>query len=209
MVEKDHGVHWSCPSLRKLLGSLRTGMAPHRHASQVDQVVSWLEQARASRGRFRPTLSVGRDGIFVPLRHGVGQEGSTATISVVDRQGKRVGTGYLGRMPESGQGTLTDQLSALLQDIFRRVESQGLRLAYVTDEGYHPSDYDHSVLKKMTDPRRPWRRREWIRIVDFYHACQDIQQLAATICGAGAEAQSWAKQMRHVLKTKADGVARV
>jgi hypothetical protein len=209
MVAKDHGVHWSCTTLRKLLGSLRTGMAPHRHASQVDQVVRWLEQARTSKGHFRPTLAVGRDGIFVPLRHGVGQEGSTATISVVDRQGKRVGTGYLGRMPESGQGTLTDQLSALLQDIFRRVESQGLRLAYVTDEGYHPSDYYHSVLKKMTDPRRPWRRREGIRIVDFYHACQDIQQLAATICGAGAEAQSWAKQMRHVLKTKADGVARV
>ena len=193
MLEKDHGVHWSCTTLRKLLGSLRTGMAPHRHGSQVDQVVRWLEQARASTGRFRPTLSVGRDGIFVPLRHGVGQEGSTATISVLDRRGKRVGTVYLGHMPESGQGTLTAQLSALLQDILSRVASQGLRLVYVTDEGYHPSDYYHSMLKKMIDPRRPWRCLEWIRIVDFYHACQYIQQLAETTFGAGAEAQSWAK----------------
>ena len=172
-------------------------------------MVSWLEQARASRGRVRPTLSVGRDGIFVPLLRGVWQEGSTATISVVDRRGKRVGTGYLGHMPEPGQGTLTDQLNALLRDILRRVESQGLRLVYVTDEGYHPSDYYHSVLKKMSDPRRPWRRLEWRRIVDFYHACQYIQKLAETIFGAGAEAQSWAKQMRRVLKTKADGVSRV
>ena len=209
MVEKDHGVHWSCTTLRKLLGSLRTGMAPHRHASQVDQVVRWLEQARISKGRFRPTLAVGRDGIFVPLRHGVGQEGSTATLSVLDRQGQRVGTVYLGRMPESGQGTLTEQMNALLQDIFKRVDCQGLRLAYVTDEGYHPSEYYHSVLKKMIDPRRPWRRLEWIRIVDFSHACQYIQQLAELIFGAGAEAQRWAKQMRHVLKTRADGVARV
>jgi hypothetical protein len=209
MLEKDHGVHWSCTSLRKLLGSLRTGMAPHRQDSQVDQVVSWLEQARTSTGRFRPTLSVGRDGIFVPLRHGVAQEGSTATISVLDRRGKRVGTVYLGQMPESGQKTLTKQLSALLKDILSRVDSQGLRLVYVSDEGYHPSDYYHCVLKKMTDPRRPWRRLEWRRIVDFYHACQYIQQLAETVFGAGAEAQSWAKQMRHVLKTKADGVSRV
>ena len=209
MLEKDHGVHWSCTTLRTLLGSLRRGMAPHRHASQVDQVVNWLDQARASRGRFRPTLAVGRDGIFVPLRHGVGQEGATATISVLDRRGKRVGTVYLGQMPESGQGTLTAQLTALLQDIFSRVDSQSLRLVYVTDEGYHPSEYYHSVLKKMSDPRRPWRRLEWIRIVDFYHACQYIQQLAETIFGVGAEAQSWAKQMRHVLKTKADGVSRV
>jgi hypothetical protein len=43
----------------------------------------------------------------------------------------------------------------------------------------------------------------------FYHACQYLQQLADTIFGAGAAAQRWAKEMRHVLKTKADGVARV
>lgn len=209
MLEKDHGVNWSHTSLRKLLGSLRAGMVPHRHNAQVDQVVSWLEQARDSIGRFRPTLAVGRDGIFVPLRHGVAQEGSTATISVLDRRGKRVGTVYLGQMPASGQKTLTAQLNTLLKDILSRVGSQGLRLVYVTDEGYHPSDYYHSVLKKMTDPCRPWRRLEWIRIVDFYHACQYIQKLSETIFGAGTEAQRWAKQMRQVLQTKVDGAARV
>ena len=61
----------------------------------------------------------------------------------------------------------------------------------------------------MDDPRRPWRVLEWIRIVDFYHACQYVQPLADTIFGVGAEAQSWAKAMCHVLKTKADGGARV
>jgi hypothetical protein len=100
-------------------------MAPHREVCQVDQVVSWIEQAQASKGRFRPTLSVGRDGIFVPLRHGIAQEGATATVSVLDRQGKRLGTVYLGQMPESGQGTLTDQLSGLLREVLSRVDSQG------------------------------------------------------------------------------------
>jgi hypothetical protein len=209
LLAKEHGVHWSCASLRKLLGSLRQGMAPHREVCQVDQVVSWIEQARASKGRFRPTLSVGRDGIFVPLRHAVAQEGATATVSVLDRQGKRLGTVYLGQMPESGQGTLTDHLSALLREILSRVDSQWRRLAYVTDEGYHPSDYYHRVRKQMSDPRRPWRRLEWIRIVDFYHACGYVQQLAEAIFGAGSAAQGWAKQMRQVLTTKADGVARV
>ena len=209
LLERDHGVHWSCSSLRKLLGSLRQGMAPHRESCQVDQVVRWIEQARAAKGRFRPTLSVGRDGIFVPLRHGIPQEGATATVSVMDRQGKRLGTVYLGQMPESGQGTLTDQLSALLREVLSRVDSQGVRLVYVSDEGYHPSAYYHRVLNKMSDPRRPWRSLEWIRIVDFYHACQYVQQLADTIFGAGPQAQAWAKAMRQVLKTKADGVARV
>jgi hypothetical protein len=61
----------------------------------------------------------------------------------------------------------------------------------------------------MVDPRRPWRVLQWLRIVDFYHACQYVQQLADTIFGAGDGAQNWAQEMRHVLKTKADGVARV
>jgi hypothetical protein len=209
MVQRDHGVSWSCTSLRKLLGSLRAGMAPYREGAQVERVLGWIEQARASTGRFRPTLAVGRDGIFVPLRGGVAQEGATATVSVLDRRGKRLGTVYLGRMPESGQTTLSDQLTGLLQAIFQQVDSQLLRLAYVSDEGHHPSTYYHQVLKKMADPRRPWRPLEWIRIVDFYHACGYVQQLAEAIFGAGDEAQTWAREMRHVLKTKVDGVARV
>ena len=53
---------------------------------------------------------------------------------MLDRQGKRVGTVYLGQMPESGQGTITDQLSDLLKAILTQADSQNLRLAYVSDE---------------------------------------------------------------------------
>src|SRR5215831_14286589 len=51
MVQRDHGVSWSCTSLRKLLGSLRAGMAPYREVAQVERVLAWIEQARASTGR--------------------------------------------------------------------------------------------------------------------------------------------------------------
>ncbi len=91
-LRHDHGVHWSCPTLRKLLRCLRTGMGAHRQAAQVDQVINWLHQARASTGRLQPILAVGRDGVNVPLRHGGWQEGATATVSGMDRRGKRVGT---------------------------------------------------------------------------------------------------------------------
>ena len=30
MLQQDHGVHWSCATLRKLLSSLSAGMAPSR-----------------------------------------------------------------------------------------------------------------------------------------------------------------------------------
>ena len=209
MLRKDHGVQWSCTTLRTLLGRLSAGMAPHRPPAQVDQVVRWLHQARASKGRLQPTLSVGRDGVNVPMRHGDWQEGATATVAVLDRRGKRVGTVYLGQMPESGQPTLTAQLTALLQDILSHVDSQSLRLVSVSDDGYHPSHYYHHVLKKMHDPQRPWHTLEWIRIVDYSHACLYIKQLAEAIFGSGPKGQAWAKQMRKHLKTQSDGITRV
>jgi hypothetical protein len=184
-------------------------MAAHRQAAQVDQVVRWFHQARASTGRFQPTLAVGRDGVNVPLRHGEWKEGATATVSVMDRRGKRVGTVYLGQMPESGQTTLTTQLTALIQDILQQVDAQGLRLVYGSDDGYHPSDYYHNVLQKMRDPQRPWCPLMWIRIVDYSHACLYIQQLADAVFGPSPKGRAWAKQRRNHLKTPSDGITRV
>ena len=77
-----------------------------------------------------------------------------------------MGTVYLGQMPASGQPTLTTQLTALIQAILHQVDAQSLRLVSASDDGYHPSDYDHNVLKTMHDPKRPWRPLAWIRIVD-------------------------------------------
>jgi hypothetical protein len=209
MLAHAHGVHWSCTTLRKLLGSLSAGMAQHRPPAQVDQVVRWLQQARGAHGRFQPTLAVGRDGVNVPLRHGAWKEGATATIAVMDRRGKRGGTVSLGQMPESGQTTLTTQLTALIQDILKHVDAQGLRLAYVSDDGYHPSDYYHNVLKKMHDPKRPWHTLAWRRIVDYSHACLYMQQLADALFGPSPKGLVWAKQMRKHLKTTSDGITRV
>jgi hypothetical protein len=209
MLEGDHNVHWSSPSLRQVLASLSAGRAMHRHVAQVEQVVYWLEQARASTGRYRPTLSVGRDGIFVPLHHKIWQEGATATVAGLDRRGQRLGTVSLGHMPEAGQETLTAQLTALLKAILSQVASDGLRLVYVTDAGYHPSDYDHRVLQQMPDPRRPWRLLAWRRIIDDYPACQYGQQLAEVLVGPGTESQQWAKRMREQLQTRAEGITRI
>jgi hypothetical protein len=208
-LQQDQGVPWSCATLRKLLRSLRAGMAPHRQAAQSAQVVRWLPQARAAPGRFQPILAVGRDGVHVPRRHEAWKEGATATVAVLARRGKRVGTVSLGQMPESGQTTLTTHLTALIQDILHQVDAPGLRLVYVSDDGYHPSDYYHTVLKTMPAPKRPWCQLTWIRIVDYYHACLYIQQLAEALFGSTPKGRAWAKQMRQHLKTTSDGITRV
>jgi hypothetical protein len=209
MVPHDHGVPWACATLRKLLGSLSAGMAAQRQAAQIDQVVRGLHQARASTGRCQPILAVGRDGVHVPLRHGDGKEGATATVSVWDRRGTRVGTVYLGQMPESGQTTLTAPWTALLHALLRQVDSQSLRVVSVSDAGDHPSAYDHSVLKKMHAPKRPWGQRPWRRLVDYYHACLYIKQRAEALFGAAPKGHAWAKQMRQHMQTTSAGITRV
>jgi hypothetical protein len=127
-LQQDHGVHWSCAPLRKLLSSLRAGMAPHRQAAQIDQVVRGLPQARVSPGRLQPLLAVGRAGVNVPLRPKAWKEGATATVSGLARRGKRVGTVYLGQLPASGQTPLTTHLTALSQDSLQQVDAPGLRV---------------------------------------------------------------------------------
>lgn len=61
----------------------------------------------------------------------------------------------------------------------------------------------------MSDPKRPWCQLIWIRIVDYYHACLYIQQLAEALFGSTPKGRAWAKQMRQHLKTTSDGLTRV
>ena len=120
-LKRDHGVCWSVGSLRKVIAGVAMGMEPHRHDTAVAQVLAWLEQADQSRGSRKPVLAIGRDGLMLPIRgEPCYREGATATVSVHDRRGLRLGTVYLGRMPESGQETLSGQMTALVEDVLRQ-----------------------------------------------------------------------------------------
>jgi hypothetical protein len=75
-------------------------MSSFQHAAQVAQVLAWLKEAAATGGPRRIALSVGRDGLMLPIR-GLSsyKEGAVGTLSVFNRWGKRMGTVYLGQMP--------------------------------------------------------------------------------------------------------------
>ena len=210
ILKRDHGVCWSVATLRKVIAGVATGMEPHRHDAAVGQVLAWLEQADQSRGNRKPVLAVGRDGLMLPIRgETCYREGATATISVYDRRGKRLGTVYLGRMPESGQSTLSQQLTALVQDVLRQWTGRLPRLAYITDAGYQQTRYYRQVLRRMRDPRHPRRRLNWAWVIDYYHACEYIYKIADALFFDSKRAQAWARKMCRWLKTKPRGVNRV
>jgi hypothetical protein len=152
-------------------------------------------------------LVVGRDGIMLPCSKY--REGATATLNVYNRWGKRMGTVYLGQMPEALQVALSDELTRLLTDVLGQWTKAPLRLSYITDAGFHPTEYFQNVLCHMPDPQRPGKYLEWDWGVDYYHACEYISNLAQAIFGPGREAYAWAAKMRRILKLKQGGVFRV
>jgi hypothetical protein len=191
-------------------------MEPHRREHQAKQVVAWLQQAFASSGRNRPVLAVGRDGITLADREQADkyEVATTGTITVYGRGksgklGPRLGTVYLGYTPESGQGTMTEELTALLREILRLWEGLLPQLLYVTDAGDQETKYFLTTLKKMQHPRTG-ERLAWQWIVDFYHAALRLTTLGQALFGTGkhSHAPSWARRMRKLLK-KPNGPFRV
>ena len=181
-LKEDHGVCWSVASLRKVLAGVAAGVAEHRHDAQVAQLLQWLKQADQSVGNRKGVLAVGRDGLMVPIRgQACYREGATATVSVYDRRGRRLGTVPLGRMPEPGQGTLSEQLTALIRAVLGAWTGPLPRLAYITDCGTQQARYYRRVLRRRNDPHHPGRRLEWYWVIDYYHACEYITKLSEAL----------------------------
>ena len=207
VLSERYGVRWSVGTLRKVTAALAEELAPLRHETQLAQVLQWLDHAAKSQGKHAVTLVVGRDGVMLPMRP-FWEEAAVATLSVVDRAGQRLGTVYLGQLPEANQPTLTRDLTRLLRDVLAAWTGATPRLHYVTDAGHHPQDYFRRVLRSLRHPRTG-AKLLWTWCVDFYHAAERITTLAEALFGPGREACAWAAKMRRVLKEKTHGVTRV
>ncbi len=206
----DHGVRWSATTLRAVIAGMATGMGGHRHGAQADRLLSWLGQADRSSGSRKPVLAVGRDGLMLPIRgQACYREGAAATVSVYDRRGRRLGTVSLGRMPEPGQGTLSGQLTALIEAVLRAWAGPAPRLAYITDGGTHQARYYRRVLQRMSDPGHPGRRLKWHRVIDYYHACEYITKLSEALFADARAGAGWARKMRRWLREEPRGIYRV
>jgi hypothetical protein len=209
-LRDDHGVRWSATTLRAVIAAVAAGMGAHRREAQADRLLSWLEQADRSSGSRKPVLAVGRDGLMVPIRGQASyREAAAATVSVYDRTGRRLGTVYLGRMPEPGQGTLSGQLTTLIVAVLRTWSGPAPRLVYLTDGGTHQAGYYRRVLNRMRDPHHPGRRLEWRWVIDYYHACEYLTKLSEALFSDARAGAIWARKMRRWLRDRPRGIYRV
>jgi hypothetical protein len=206
---REHGLRWSNDRLRAALRGFRQALAPFVAELQQVRLLQWLQQAEQSRGRHRPVLAAGRDGIMLPMRSGGYEEAGTATVSVYDRQRRRLGTVYLGQMPQTKQTTLSQALTDLLQGVLRAYAGPLPRLAYITDKGSAPAEYYQRVLKKMKHPR-DGQPLAWEWVLDFYHVCGYLGQMAEALFGADTPAGAqWFAKMRRWLRERQQGAAQV
>ena len=207
-LKREHGVVWGVKKLRAVAEKTSAAMEPCRREQQAAQVVEWLRQAQDSKGRNRPALAAGRDGVTLCTQpHSFYEVATTATLSVYDRKGRRLGTVYLAYAPELGQQKMTDELTALIQEVLQRWAGPLPRLNYLTDAGESETQYYRRVLRKMKHPRTG-QRLDWRWIVDFYHATQRLTVMGEALFGPGREAAAWAARMRKRLM-KPNGPFRV
>ena len=210
LLAEEHRVAWSVTTLRQVAAELSRGVQPLTQAAQVAYLLELLGQAHASSGSHRPVLAAGRDGIFVPIRRDTKyREAATATVAVLDRRGQRLGTVYLGHMPEPGQPSLSQQLTDLVRAVLNGWHGPLPRLQYTTDGGHHQTEYFGAVLEPMRHPRTG-EKLEWQWVVDYYHACQYLTKMADALFGTSTQAAvAWAAKMRRWLRDKRHGVFRV
>jgi len=203
ILKRDYHIPWGVKALRQVTAAVSAGLDGYWLAAVTRRVLAWLAQASNSRGRHCFVLSVGRDGIMLPIRgEKKYKEGAVATISVSDRRGRRLGTVYLGAMPEPYQTTLSAMLTTLVQDILKEWQGALPRLLYVTDAGYHPTVYYEEVLQGMEHPREVGVRLKWLWVVDYYHASSYVSKLAELLFAEPTTGQAWARRMRGLLLQK-------
>ena len=208
-LKDRHGVSMGAQRLRNLAATRAAAVAESQTTRLADRVLELLQRADASRGRHKPVLSVGRDGVTLrDYRYRFFECAGVGTLSVSDRRGQRLGTVYVGCVPEPKQTTLSRRVTAVITEVLGRWDGSLPRLCYVTDAGDNETKYFRDVLRRMTHPRTK-AKLHWQRVVDFYHAMERVWAMAELLFGANTrEGTAWAHRMGKLLK-KPNGPSRV
>lgn len=206
-LDERFGIRPGVGTLRRVIDDLGQRVRAHHDPVAIDQLVELIGVAQQSEGPHKPLLQVGRDGVYVQTRP-FWEEASCGTLAVYERQRNRLGTVYLGEMPESEQPTMTSRLTRVITETLKGLGLYVPELRYVTDAGCHPQAYYRDVLEPMRHPLTD-QPLSWSWGVDFYHACEYITSLANSIFGAGEQASAWAEKQRRIMRDKPGGIQRV
>lgn len=193
-LAEQFNVHFSVDTYRRVVECLSYEVRYLHDKVAIEQLTRWIDKAAETQGNHEVLLLVGRDGVHVPMR-GCWKEAGCATLAVYDRNRKRLGTIYLGEMPQSKQPELTKRLIDVIQGTFQASSKLTLKLRYVTDAGSLPCCFYRKVLSKMKHPVTG-KILKWSWGVDFFHACEYISQLSDSLFGVGTKEKGYLSRYR-------------
>jgi hypothetical protein len=131
-------------------------------------------------------------------------EGSVGTIAFFDKDGERLHTLYLARMPETKMGTLTDDLERELNHIL--AQRPDLDICFASDGDHH----QWSVLEGMALRLPRTALGLVLYLLDFFHAAEYLTEAAELVHGTDSvDAHAIAARWRETLKLAYDGAERV
>lgn len=131
-------------------------------------------------------------------------EASVGTVSFFDEKGFVLKTTYLGRMPESGKGTLVDELYG---EVMTALDERPDLTVCMASDG---APLHWSILSDMAVQLPEEATGEVHFIVDFYHVAKRLVHAADVIAGAGTpEARLMRSNWCETLKLFDDGAKRV
>lgn len=130
-------------------------------------------------------------------------EGCVGTVSYWDADGEHLRTIYVARMPESGKGTVADELEDELHAALR--ERPDLHVCFAADG--NPTQWE---LLEAMGARMPLETSEASYHLDFYHCALYLESAANAVHGEDAPAaRVLARHWGEILREQDDGAARV
>jgi len=197
MIDDQMGTKVGTEKLRKLVATLAGDMEPFREEAQVQKLTELIAQARQNKQK--PVLSVSRDGVALGLAPwSFFEMAGVACVSVL-ADGKKLGTVYLGCVPETNQAQLSCQLTSLLKATIRASGDHVPEIVYVSDAGKIETAYWKNTLRQLFVDGR---RIKVTRVVDYYHAAGRLTTIADafTFGKDKAKRQEWLEHARWLLK---------
>jgi len=131
-------------------------------------------------------ISVGLDGTCVLAVEGGYKQAMAGTISLLNQDGDRLHTIYVGSAPESGKKTFLWKLRKELRAVIK--EFPKATVVGVADGARDNWEF----LNEVTDRQ----------VIDFFHVAEYLNETAGIICPNDAEKEIWLSSRCHDLKHK-------
>lgn len=131
-------------------------------------------------------------------------EGSVGTIAFFDKEGERLQTVYLARMPESKMATLAGDLEQELSNVI--AQRPDLDVCFASDGDLHQWELLQDIAGRL--PRTAIGLLFFL--LDFFHAAEYLTEAGELVYGQdNPQAHATAAEWRETLKLAEDGADRV